>query len=111
MQRVNEFELAYRGGDRGVKYIMRGPRLDWGVILMRPGDKLSPHYHAQVEETFYVVRGRGTIHTGDVAHALIPGDAYRMEPGEGHEIECGSDAELKLVFIKTPYLPDDKVDL
>ncbi|NLT41104.1 MAG: cupin domain-containing protein, partial [Anaerolineae bacterium] len=34
-----------------------------------------------------------------------------MEPGDDHEIECGPDEELKLVFIKTPYLPDDKVDL
>jgi len=111
MQRVNEFELPYRGGDRGVKYLMRGPHLDWGVILMRPGDTLAPHYHAQVEETFYVVRGRGSIKCGGSTQALVVGDVYRMEPGDDHEIACGPDEELKLVFIKTPYLPDDKVDL
>ena len=35
----------------------------------------------------------------------------RLPDGAGTTtIECGPDEELKLVFIKTPYLPDDKVD-
>lgn len=37
MQRANEADLAYRGGDSGVKYMIRGPLLDWGVILLKPG--------------------------------------------------------------------------
>lgn len=111
MQRVNEFELPYRGGDSGVKYLFRGPRVDWGVILLRPGESLAAHYHSEVEETFFVVRGRGVLRSGGQEHALIPGDAYRMEPRDDHEIFNASDDDLKLVFIKAPFLPEDKVGL
>ena len=44
MQRVNERDQAYRGGDSGVKYLFRGPRIDWGVILLKPGESLGGHY-------------------------------------------------------------------
>ena len=39
MQRVKESELSFRGGNSGVKYLMRGPRIDWGVIPARSGRK------------------------------------------------------------------------
>jgi len=111
MQRVNEFELPFRGGDSGVKYLMRGPRIDWGVILLKPGERLSPHYHNEVEETFYIVRGQAQVVVNDKPRKGIPGDAYRMEPGERHEITNVGEDDLKLVFIKVPFLPEDKVDV
>lgn len=100
MQRVNEFELPFRSGDSGAKYLYRGPLIDWGVILLKPGERLAPHYHQEVEETFYVVRGQGTIKTGGQEHRLIPGDAYRLEAREDHELANAGDEDLKIVFIK-----------
>ena len=110
MQNVNENALAYRGGASGVKYLGRGPRIDWGVILVLPGDALSGHYHEQVEETFYIIQGKGTFTIDDVVHQVVEGDVYRLEATERHSIHNDSDQPLKLVFIKCPYLPDDKVD-
>ena len=47
MKVVKESDFEYRGGDSGVKYLFRGPSIDWGVILLKPreymGDK--PHGH------------------------------------------------------------------
>ena len=111
MQHVREDDLAYRGGASGVKYLVRGPRIDWGVILMPPGDTLGGHYHEQVEETFYVVDGEGTFVVNNVEYAATVGDVFRMEPEDRHDIRNESSADLKLVFIKCPYEPEDKVSL
>jgi quercetin dioxygenase-like cupin family protein len=110
MQKVRESEQAYRGGDSGVKYLMRGPRIDWGVILLLPGQTLGQHYHSEVEETFYVLQGQGTFLVNGQEQPAVKGDAFRMEPTDRHDIRNDSAQPLKLVFIKCPYLPKDKVD-
>ncbi len=110
MQRVNERDQTYRGGDRGVKYMIRGPLLDWGLILLKPGESLGGHYHRQVEETFYVVEGWGTFVVNGERLSAADGDAFRMEATDRHDIVNDSAGPLKLVFVKTPYLPDDKVN-
>jgi len=110
MQHVNEEDLTYRNGASGVKYLVRGPQIDWGVILILPGEKLGQHYHVQVEETFYVVQGRATFTVNGEAIAASEGDVFRLEPTDRHDIVNESDQPCKLVFIKCPYLPKDKVD-
>ena len=109
MQRVTEGELEYRGGASGVKYLVRGPKIDWGVILLLPGETLGGHYHQEVEETFYVLAGQGTFAVNDVDYAAQAGDVLRMEPEDRHDIHNDGAQPIKLVFIKCPYLPKDKV--
>jgi mannose-6-phosphate isomerase-like protein (cupin superfamily) len=111
MEKARESEKEYRGGDHGVKYLLRGPKIDWGVILMLPGQCLGGHYHNEVEETFYVVEGQATFVVDDVRHELAAGDAIRLEAPERHDVFNESDQPLKMVFIKCPYLPKDKVTL
>ena len=111
MQRVNEDDLAYRGGDSGVKYLMRGPKIDWGVILLLPGQTLGGHYHQEVEETFYVAQGKGTFVINGKEIAAVEGDVFRLEPEDRHDIRNEGDQPLRLIFIKCPYLPKDKVTL
>ena len=109
MEKINEFAKEYRDGDHGVKYLFRGPRTDWGVILMKPGDRLGAHFHNEVEETFYLLDGECKFYVNDIEHQAITGDAFRLEPTDRHDIWNDSDADAKFVFIKCPYLPDDKV--
>jgi mannose-6-phosphate isomerase-like protein (cupin superfamily) len=110
MQHVNESDMAYRNGASGVKYLVRGPKIDWGVILLLPGEKLGGHYHEQVEETFYVVEGRAAFTVNGERVPAGVGDVLRMEATDKHDIANESDQPCKLVFIKCPYLPKDKVD-
>ena len=70
MEKVSEFEQEYRGGDSGVKYLLRGPDLDWGVILLKPGDRLGGHFVTGH------VDGRGVITEKDE----LPGEC-RMRAG------------------------------
>jgi quercetin dioxygenase-like cupin family protein len=111
MQHVNERDLPYRDGDSGVKYLMRGPNIDWGLIRIPPGGHLGGHYHEQVEETFYVVAGEGTLTVNGQPHAALPGDVFRLEPRDTHDIANAAGTPLDLVFIKAPYAPEDKVNL
>ena len=111
MKRVNEKDLAYRQGDSGPKYLFRGPLHEWGLIRLLPGQSLGPHYHEQVEETFYVVEGTGVFMVNGERHIGQPGDALRLEALDRHEIRNEGADPLKLIFIKCPYLPQDRVSL
>ena len=109
MQRVNEHECKFRGGDCGVKYIIRGPRIDWGIILLKPGQTMGVHGHREVEEIFYFIKGSPKMLVNDVEYRIKEGDAFRIEPLEKHDIVNDTREEVKLIFIKTPYLPEDKI--
>ena len=111
MQKVNENECTYRDGDSGVKYLVRGPKIDWGVILLLPGQVLGGHYHEQVEETFYILEGEGVFEVNGTPMPAVTGDVFRMEPTDRHNIHNRGQQPLKMVFIKCPYLPKDKVDV
>ena len=112
MEKVNEHDREYRGGTSGVKYLFRGPRIDCGVILFAPGEELGRHKHHQVEETFYFVEGKGgRFIVGDTEHPIEIGAAFRIEPGEVHNVVNNTDTPLKAVFIKSEYRPEDKVNL
>ena len=109
MEKVSEASKEYRGGDCGVKYLFRGPHTDWGVILLKPGQRLGEHYHHEVEETFFFLQGKAKIYVDGKEHQAIAGDAFRLVAPEKHDILNDSDSDVKIVFIKYPYLPKDKV--
>jgi len=111
MDKVKESAMSFRGGNSGVKYLFRGPKIDWGVILLLPGQSLGGHYHREVEETFYVLDGQATLVAGGARHPVVAGDAVRLAAPEGHDLLNESEQPVKLVFIKCPYLPEDKVSL
>ena len=112
MQHVNEHDLEFRGGDSGVKYLFRGPEIDWGVIVFKPGETLGHHFHERVEETFYFVQGKGgKIVINGAPFRIRIGDAFRLEPHDKHDIVNDTDTPLKAVFIKSTYDPKDKVNV
>jgi mannose-6-phosphate isomerase-like protein (cupin superfamily) len=108
MQHVNEAECEFRFGDSGPKYFMRGPRHEWGVIVFHPGQTLGAHRHREVEETFYFESGAPLMVVAGGHHRVRPGDVFRLEPGEAHDIINDTQADTRIIFIKTPYLPHDK---
>ena len=111
MERVNANEMEYRKGRSGPKYLFRGPRIDWGLIRFLPGESLGKHLHERLEETFYFTSGTGVIEVNGVQYDIGPGDAFRIEPDETHDIVNTGDGALDGVFIKHCYLPDDKVNV
>lgn len=108
MQRVNENNCTFRDGDCGVKYFVRGPKIDWGIILLKPGQAMDGHGHSEVEETFYCIHGAPKMIVDGEEIQAEQGDVFRIEPPARHGIRNDTTEPAKLIFIKTPYLPNDK---
>lgn len=111
MELVNENDKEYRMGDHGPKYLHRGPRMEWGLILLRPKDTLGAHYHKEVEEVFYFLEGEPKMIVNEKEYRVKVGDAFRIEPEERHDIINDTNECVKIVFIKTPFIPEDKVNI
>ncbi len=104
-------DFEYRGGTSGVKYLMRGPSIDWGVILIKPGELMAEnaHGHDILDETFYFIRGNGVMIINDKEYNALEGSVFLSEQKEMHNIRNDSDKPIKVVFIKSKYLPNDKI--
>ncbi|MEW6556940.1 MAG: cupin domain-containing protein [Elusimicrobiota bacterium] len=109
MEKTNEREKKFRQGDSGPKYLIQGPKWEGGIVVFKPGEKLGAHYHNEVEETFYFLEGSCKIYVNDVEYQANPGDVFRLEPKEKHDIHNNTTEIVKAVFIKCPYLPTDKI--
>ncbi|MFX1502390.1 MAG: cupin domain-containing protein [Promethearchaeota archaeon] len=111
MKKVHETDFEYRGGESGVKYLMRGPSIDWGVILLKSGELMGEkaHGHKELDETFYFMDGEGIMIIDDKEYSAPEGSVFLCEPKEMHNIRNDSDKVIKVVFIKGKYLPDDKI--
>ncbi len=112
MKQVNENDFEYRKGESGVKYLMRGPSIDWGVILLKPGEMMGDkaHGHNFIDETFYFVEGNGVMIINDKEFPASQGSVFLCEPKEMHNIRNDSDKRVKIVFIKAEYRPEDKIE-
>lgn len=109
MERVNEFDKSFPKGDSGVKYLFRGPHIDWGILVLKPGEALGKHGHKEVEETFYFLAGTPILYINDTSFRIKVGDAFRIEPTESHNIVNDTAQPIKIVFIKHLYRPEDKI--
>jgi len=110
VERINESQKDYRKGSSGPKYLFRGPKIDWGVLRLEPGESMGAHSHKEVEETFYFFDGSPKMVINDEVFQTREGDAFRVEPREKHDVVNDTDRAVKVVFIKSPYLPEDKID-
>jgi mannose-6-phosphate isomerase-like protein (cupin superfamily) len=110
IKQVNEKDFEFRGGESGVKYLMRGPSIDWGIIKLKPGEMMAEkaHGHHIIDETFYFVEGGGKMIVNDKEYNAPEGSVFLIEPKETHNIKNTSDETIRVVFIKGEYKPDDK---
>ena len=107
MEIIHESEKEDKGG---VRYMIRGPDIDWGLIKLAPGDYKPPHYHEFLAETFYIIEGTTTFILNDHEIDVEAGTAIRLLPNESHGLKNTKLIKTKLIFIKEQYLPQDKVN-
>jgi len=112
MKKVHETDFEYRNKESGVKYLMRGPSIDWGLILLKPGEMMGAkaHGHNLVDETFFFVEGEGKMIVDGKEYHAEEGSVFLIEPGEMHNILNKSNENVKIIFIKGAYKPDDKIE-
>lgn len=112
MFHINHHDLPFHGERIGVKYVMQGPRIEWGILRLEPGMSSKDyglHYHTVVEETFIFLEGAPLVEIDGVAVRVKEGDAIRVDPGERHCLTNDTAQPVIAIFIKAPYLPEDRV--
>lgn len=73
-----------------------------------PGQKTQTHFHAQSEELYHVLSGRGRVSVDDETREVAPGDTVLIQPFARHAIEClGSEALVFLCCCAPPYTHED----
>ena len=109
---INESSVPFRQDNKsGPKYMARGPNLDFGIVRILPGEDFSTHHHEEVEEIFYTLDGICEIYIDSEKYTLRPGDLVQVPPRSDHYLRNTGNKAWTGVFVKSPYLPKDKVDV
>jgi len=75
-----------------------------------PGQRTTPHYHNQTEETYYILEGSGDMRIGDETREVGPGDAIAIPPRAVHTIQNTGTVTLKFLCCCAPgYEHEDTV--
>ncbi|TCP29569.1 mannose-6-phosphate isomerase-like protein (cupin superfamily) [Scopulibacillus darangshiensis] len=104
MFKVGEHERSFRFGDNGPKYLTKGPNVDVGVVVLKPGQDFQNHYHTTCEEIFYVLEGAIDFYINDHHVPMKQGDMLQVRPTESHYLINSSEQDFKAVFIKSPHI-------
>lgn len=110
MFNLNENDREYRFGDSGPKYLMKGPRISCGVVVLKPGQDAKKHYHQHMEENFLLVEGELDIYVNDKLYKCKKGELMHVEPNETHYLVNSSDKRAKAVFALAPFTENDKIE-
>ena len=112
MDAAKTSDAGLRFGDWGPAYVLEGPRTLIGVCHLRAGDEMTNHYHAHHEESFLVLEGEVEVWMNCTdRYVLKVGDVHRCDPFEMHYLRNESSQLMRLLFIKAPAVPDDRVDV
>jgi quercetin dioxygenase-like cupin family protein len=77
------------------------------LTTIPPGSSVRMHIHPKGLE-FLVFLTKGTVSDGVRKVEVGPNDIVYLDPGEKHEISAGGE-EARLIAIRCPNFPDDKV--
>ncbi len=106
MYLTNENKHDYRFGTYGPKYLTTGPRVDYGIVVITPGETHPCHKHTIQEESFLVLEGECAVYVDGEKVVIKQGDYLRCEPGESHLFTNETDTDFKAVFTKAPHLEE-----
>jgi mannose-6-phosphate isomerase-like protein (cupin superfamily) len=71
-------------------------------ITYHPGDTAAAHYHRDCKHFFFVMEGRGVLHTDDEVIDLGPGDVVLVNENEVHWFENPTEAEFSFIELWVP---------
>ena len=81
------------------------------LLKFNQGAKFSMHFHREKDETWYVLDGEfeviviDTVNAKRTSHYLKPGDTWRNEPLEPHQVVCIEPGTL--IEVSTPDSVED----
>ena len=66
-------------------------------LLIPVGASVGRHYHAGVDEVYFVIKGKGKVHVNDEVADIAYGDAVPVKAGEIHSLESSETEPLEMV--------------
>jgi mannose-6-phosphate isomerase-like protein (cupin superfamily) len=66
-------------------------------LLIPAGSSVGRHYHAGVDEVYFVIRGKGKVHVNDEFADITYGDAVPVRAGEIHALESSPTDPLEMI--------------
>lgn len=91
-----QVQRVVTGGDGGVSNVH--------VVSVTKG---LPHRHEAYDETYFVLRGTGTIRIAEDPRPLRPGSVAVIPAGVVHSLDADPGETLEFVIFGTPPLPLD----
>jgi phosphoribosylanthranilate isomerase len=91
---------------------MQTLKADLKILLIKPSQETSHHYHLLRESIFHVVKGRILFHSSSAGFDQIVsgGDTVIVDPGEDHVLKNVGDSEAIVYEIESPpHALSDKV--
>jgi mannose-6-phosphate isomerase-like protein (cupin superfamily) len=70
--------------------------------LLPPGCAVTPHFHAETEEIYYVIAGTGLMRVGDEEAEVGPGDAVFIPRGNVHTLRNTGAEPMRIVLVCGP---------
>lgn len=111
MKIIDSNEIPWSQGDFGLRYLVQGPHIEWGILRMKPGGSskdYGQHLHHVVEETFFFLSGSPKILINGEEIRCKPGMAVRVDPHDSHCLVNDTEEDFEVLFIKYPYDPKDR---
>jgi mannose-6-phosphate isomerase-like protein (cupin superfamily) len=67
-----------------------------------PGHAVTPHFHRETEEIYYVLEGSGEMTVGDETSEVGPGDAIFIPRGARHTLRNTGEVAMRIVLVCGP---------
>ena len=106
--------LMAQSGEIIYELIGRDPEIgettnhSFALVVIPPGKSSYAHYHKASEETYYVLKGVGSMVVDTQEFELRPGQACLIQPLERHQIFNKGEDDLEFLAISAPaWTPDD----
>ena len=78
--------------------------------MLPPGCAVTPHYHRDIEEIYYLVSGGGLMTVGDEIQEVNAGDAVYVPRGHRHTLQNTGTEPIKLILVCGPaFFYEDQV--
>jgi len=99
------FEFKDWGGC--IKFLLMPPdapvkNVTLEIGIFKPGEELKPHTHAESEEIYYVIEGKGHLRVGKEEFDLSEGMGVVVPSGQEHFLKNNGKETMHIAFITSP---------
>lgn len=107
---VSAADVELRFGDWGPGYLVEHEDAAFGIVVLRPGDAFANHLHEHHTESFFCLEGAVEVWLDRAGpRTLGTHQLLQARPGVEHYLRNVSPHDARLLFVKSPGVPGDKV--